>query len=51
VGYQCIYNANSLHEDIMQRRCSYLSYQLWKKMDETRMKELTDGKCMENDCF
>ena len=31
MGYQCIYNTNRLHEDIMQRRCSYLSYKLYKK--------------------
>jgi hypothetical protein len=31
VGYQCIYNANRLREDIIQRRCSYLSYKLYKK--------------------
>jgi hypothetical protein len=31
MGYQCIYNANRLREDIMQRRCSYLSYKLCKK--------------------
>jgi hypothetical protein len=30
VGYQCIYNKNRLCEDIMQRRCSYLSYKLCK---------------------
>jgi hypothetical protein len=34
VGYQCIYNENRLREDIMQRRCSYLSYQLCKKMEQ-----------------
>jgi hypothetical protein len=33
MGYQCIYNANRLREDIMQRRCSYLLYQLCKKME------------------
>jgi hypothetical protein len=31
MGYECIYNANRLREDIMQRRCSYLSYKLCKK--------------------
>jgi hypothetical protein len=34
VGYQCIYNVNRLGEDIMQRRCSYLSYKLCKKMEQ-----------------
>jgi hypothetical protein len=28
LGYQFIYNANRLREDIMQRRCSYLLYKL-----------------------
>jgi hypothetical protein len=31
MGYQCIYNANRLSEDIMQRRCSCLSYKLCQK--------------------
>ena len=31
MGYQCIYNANGLREDIMQRRCSYLLYNFCKK--------------------
>jgi hypothetical protein len=31
VGYECIYNINRLCEDIMQIRCSYLSYKLSKK--------------------
>jgi hypothetical protein len=36
----------------VQRRCSYLSYQLCKKKwNEIRMKELAGEKCMENDCF
>jgi hypothetical protein len=44
VGYQCIHNANRLHEDIMQRRCSYLLDQLCKKKwNEIRMKELAGG--------
>jgi hypothetical protein len=30
LGYKCIYNANRLREDIMQRRFSYLSYKLCK---------------------
>jgi hypothetical protein len=30
VGYQCIENAYRLREDIIQRRCSYLSYKLCK---------------------
>jgi hypothetical protein len=63
MGYQCIYNANRLREDIMQRRCSYLLYQLWKmekmeqnlfmqkKWNEICMKKLAGGKCMQNDCF
>ena len=31
MGYECIYNANRLHEDIMQIRCSYSSYKLCNK--------------------
>jgi hypothetical protein len=41
VGYQCIYNANRLREDIMQRRCSYLSYKLCKKKMEQNLHETT----------
>jgi hypothetical protein len=48
LGYQCIYNANRLHEDIMQRRCSYLLYKLCKKIErnlyETSSKWKTYGK-------
>jgi hypothetical protein len=31
VWYSCIYDANKLHEIIMQRRCLYLLYELCKK--------------------
>ena len=34
MSYLCIYDANSLHKDIMQRRCLYLSYKLCKKMEQ-----------------
>jgi hypothetical protein len=30
MGYQCIHNANRIRGDIMQRKCSYLSYKLCK---------------------
>ena len=45
------YNANGLHEDIMQRRCSYLSYKLVNKWNEICIKQLAIGKHMENNCF
>jgi hypothetical protein len=51
MGYQCIYNANRLHEDIIQRRCSYLSTYFAKKWNKIRMKQLAGGKHMEKDCF
>jgi hypothetical protein len=49
--YQCIYNANRLREDIMQRRCLYLSYKFTKKMEQNSHEQLANGKHIKNDCF
>jgi hypothetical protein len=52
VGYQCIYDANRLREDIMQWKMFILVLQnLQKKWNEICMTQLPGGKCVENDCF
>jgi hypothetical protein len=41
MGYQFIYNANKLCDDMMQRRCSYLLYKLCKEKMERNSHETT----------